>query len=95
MGRAGAAFEGLEHLAQVLGAHARAVVLDLEARHLAAVVRGQAHAAPGGAELDRVAEQVGQYLLQALGVTTHPGREFVRQAIKGQAACHRLRREQP
>ena len=62
--------KGLEHLVQFVGAHAGAGVVHFKSGHLPRVAHPQAHAAHLG-ELDRIAQQVDEYLAQAFFVGTH------------------------
>ena len=60
--------KGVEHVPHLLGAHANAAVLHLQAQPAFVVAHAQQHLAVFG-ELDGVAQQVHQHLLQAQGIT--------------------------
>src|SRR5919112_282994 len=73
LGGAGALPEAVEHVRQVLGRDPRAGVLDGEADAGRVAVGGERDAAAAGRELEGVGHQVGERLLEALGVGPNGG----------------------
>ena len=78
------AHEGFEELASVIAAEADPVVADSHDHHLALDAGIDDDSGPGDAarELDCVADEVGQYRTQQIGIGDHFRLEFVRTATE-------------